>query len=361
MFAERLKGLDDLARLPTLDKQQLLDNREAIQIEEPGERHYFSETSGSTGNPLVFYRNASWDGWHNASVMRGYEWFGVNPWDRNGYLWGYNTRPAARAKIRGLDALQNRFRMFSYEDSEIDRFVDKLRDARFLSGYSSMIHEVAKAIIARGEAGTFDRLLLVKGTSEKIYDAYQTAAQEAFGRRIISEYGAAEAGIIAFECPHGTMHVNEETCIVEEADGEIIVTNLVSRSFPILRYRLGDHVQLGEVSRCACGITGPSITEITGRVGGIIVGEKSRYPSLTLYYVFKNLAIDEGIVVDYQAVQERPGALVLRLGRSLEAHEARCLQAEMTKYFVDDLQVEVRENENLRSTDRKRRDFVSHL
>lgn len=63
--------------------------------------------------------------------------------------------------------------------------------------------------------------------------------EKAFGAKIISEYGAAESGLIAYECPEcGNMHINMENVIVEESEGEIVVTNLLSRSFPIIRYKL---------------------------------------------------------------------------------------------------------------------------
>ena len=66
-------------------------------------------------------------------------------------------------------------------------------------------------------------LKMVKGTSEKIYERYQDEIKKAFGQKMISEYGAAETGIIAFECPSGNMHINMEGVIVEEINEEIII------------------------------------------------------------------------------------------------------------------------------------------
>src|SRR5690606_4032961 len=112
---------------------------------------------------------------------------------------------------------------------------------------------VAKAINRNPDIDPLTNLKLVRGTSEKIFEKYQQEAVQAFGRRIVSEYGAAESGIIAFECAEGSMHVNMETCIVEVENGEILVTNLVSRSFPIIRYRLGDYIELDTHTKCLCG------------------------------------------------------------------------------------------------------------
>ena len=84
-----------------------------------------------------------------------------------------------------------------------------------MHGYSSVIYEVAQIALELGYTPKdFPQLKLVKGTSEKIYDYYHDPVREAFGHKIVSEYGAAETGIIAFECPHGKMHVNEEGVII---------------------------------------------------------------------------------------------------------------------------------------------------
>ena len=57
-------------------------------------------------------------------------------------------------------------------------------------------------------------------------------------------------------------------------------------------------------SQCACGMAHPIIREVTGRIGQKIVGVSRQYPSLTLYYVFKNLAQERQVVLNYQAIQD---------------------------------------------------------
>ena len=358
---DRVKSLRDLELLPPTTKDELLNNLNRIQNQSLPEKHFFSETSGSTGRPLVFYRNQDWDAWHRASVFRGYSWYGVNPWDRNGYLWGFNYSLKRRLKTRFLDFLQNRFRLFSYNDEEIDVFSKKLRKAAFLSGYSSMIYEVAKRINARGGSSDQFRLKLVKGTSEKIFDKYQDEVRRAFGKKMISEYGAAEAGIIAFECPKGNMHINMETVIVEEVNKEIMVTNLVSKSFPIIRYKLGDYIRIVKNKQCPCGMKHPVVVEVVGRIGKVIYGTKEQYPSLTLYYVFKNLASDKGLILNYQAMQKNKGSLVVDLENELDPTNRELLIGEFRKYFGDDLVVEICDRVNLMSAGGKRTDFISEM
>jgi phenylacetate-CoA ligase len=354
-------SLDDLQRIPTITKEELLNNAQRIQLKRSSEKLFYSETSGSTGRPLVFYRNKDWDAWHRASIFRGYSWYGIKPWGKNGYLWGYNLAFKRRLKIRLLDYLQNRFRLFSYKDKEIDKFANKLTKASFLSGYSSMIYEIAKRINSNKKNKQRFHLKMIKGTSEKIFDIYHEETERAFGQKIISEYGAAEAGIIAFECPNGNMHINMETVIVEEENNEIVVTNLVSNSFPIIRYELGDYIQIDKETRCACGMQHYIIKEIIGRVGKVIYGLKNQYPSLTLYYVFKNLAMEHNIVINYQAVQSQKGFLKVMIENKLNENEKKLLRMEFFKYFENDITIETVENANLKSNNKKKADFISTI
>jgi phenylacetate-CoA ligase len=356
----QLKSLDDLHRIPIITKEDLLNNTENVQIRNISEKLFFSETSGATGKPLVFYRNKDWDAWHRASIYRGYSWHNIKPWDKNGYLWGYNFSFKKRIKIRFLDCLQNRFRLFSYKDVEIEKFIKKLEKATYLGGYSSMIYEIAKKINMNNKKAKFD-LKMVKGTSEKIFEKYQIDVKKAFGKKIISEYGAAEAGIIAFECPKGNMHVNMETAIVEEKNKEIIVTNLVSKSFPIIRYKIGDYIELDQNMSCECGIAHNVIKEVTGRVGKVIYGFKNQYPSLTLYYIFKNLAINNNLVINYKAIQQKKGYLEVQIESVLKKRENQLLNKEFLKYVGSDLKLNIVQGVNMKSKDKKKTDFISRL
>ncbi len=82
------------------------------------------------------------------------------------------------------------------------------------------------------------------------------------------------------------MHITMENVIVEEENGEIIlVTNLWSHSFPIIRYKLGDFVKLSQSNGCKCGMAHGVVEEIIGRVGYLIYGQKLTYPSWSLYYI----------------------------------------------------------------------------
>ncbi len=330
-----LSNFSDLNVLPELDKTTLIEQNSAIHTNGSHGKLRLAETSGTSGEALAFYRNEQWDSMNRASLMRSYDWYDVKPWEKNGYLWGYNISTSQSKKVALLDALQNRFRLFRYSELEIKNFCSNLQDSSFISGYSSMIYEVAKCVNELN-LGPLP-LKMVKGTSEMILDAYHPESLKAFGKNISSEYGAAEAGLIAFECPDGGIHVNIENVILEHSDsGELLVTNLLSYSFPIIRYRLGDMITLSDKT-CPCGRSHPLIENIVGRKGANVYGAQKTYPALTFYYVFKNLALEKNILLNYKAAQESKGKVDIYIENESNRRFQNDINSQLYTYFDDDV------------------------
>lgn len=224
-----------------------------------------------------------------------------------------------------------------------------------------MLFQTAKLINERGLPKP-QKIKMIKGTSEKIFDSYQEEVQKAFGLKIISEYGATESGIIAFECPEGNMHINMEGVLVEEVNDEILVTNLQMKSFPIIRYQLGDYIQLASKDEvCRCGKNHSILKEVTGRVGANVYGFKEIYPSLYFYYIFKNLVKNKDLKLNYQIIQNQKGFLEFNIEQAINNQEISLLKEEIKKYFKEDMTVEIKQNIVLKSTKGKFKSFISNI
>ena len=98
-------------------------------------------------------------------MINCYAMHNVKIWERNGYLWGYNIDKRDAIKVQILDSIQNRYRMFSYNEYEILKFANLLKKSVFLHGYSSMIYEIAKLVNEYGIE--ISNLRMVKGTQRK--------------------------------------------------------------------------------------------------------------------------------------------------------------------------------------------------
>lgn len=97
----------------------------------------------------------------------------------------------------------------------------------------------------------------------------------AFHASLYNVYGTSETKEIAWECAAGSRHVssdvvhveilNERDALVPDGiEGEIVVTVLVNRAMPLVRYRTGDRGALLS-SVCACGRTTPLLGVVSGR------------------------------------------------------------------------------------------------
>lgn len=361
LLVDDIKNISDIEKLPIINKRDLLDYNSEIQSSYSFKKVMRATTSGSSGESLVFNREESADSFNRASIFRGYSWYDIQPWDKNGYFWGFNFSFLQKLKTNFLDFLQHRFRVFSYEDKAFKAFVNKLDKASYLHGYSSMIFQTAKLINERNLQKP-TKLKMVKGTSEKIFETYHDEVKKAFGLRIISEYGATESGIIAFECPEGNMHINMEGVLVEEYQDEILVTNLQMKSFPIIRYKLGDYIRLASRNfKCSCGRSHRVLEEVTGRVGSNIYGETKIYPSLYFYYIFKNLVKNNGLKLNYQVIQDKKGYLLFLIEQNMNLDEEFLLKQEVEKYFNEDIIFDLKTNASLKSSKGKFKSFISNI
>lgn len=358
----KFSSLKDIDKIPILKKDEIIKYAKDIHTDIKFDKTFIAVTSGTSGKSLKFKRNENADSFNRASSLRGYSWYNVKPWELNGYFWGFNFGRKERLKSKILDALQNRFRVFSYQNKEIKQFAKKSLKAKYIHGYSSMIYQTA-VIINKLNLPKPKNIKLVKGTSEKILPSYQSQIKEAFGVHMVSEYGATETGIIAFECKFGEMHINMEGVLVEEINNEIVVTNLQMNSFPIIRYKLGDYIKLApKEQKCSCGLNHRILEEVTGRVGNNIYGIQEIYPSLYIYYIFKNILKKYKIELNYQVIQNVKGELIFTLEQNLSKDLKQKLHLEIENYFKSDIKYTVLyKREFVKSKSGKLKNFISNV
>jgi len=80
--------------------------------------------------------------------------------------------------------------------------------------------------------------------------------------------------------------------------GEVVVTGLMRRYQPFIRYRLGDLAAWDDPT-CACGRQMPIIKEVVGRVEDVVVGPDGRQ-----MVRFHGVFIDQPHVQEGQIIQE---------------------------------------------------------
>ena len=278
----------DLADLPPVTKPQLMANfddwatdravtragvdafiRDKSRV---GERYLGKysvwTTSGTTGEPGIFLVDSRAQRLYNAlMIQRGYRswltWGGLGTMIRRGFhtamilaVGDHYAGAANWARMRReLSLFANRLMIFPILEP-LPSMVQRLNAFQpvIIASYPSML-----ALLAHEQ--TAGRLkiqpLMLNSLGEGLDETARGQIEAAFPHsRLADIYAASEFLFIGFECEHHWLHVNSDWVLLEPVDehnqpvpaGEpsanVLLTNLVNRVQPLLRYALGDSVTL---------------------------------------------------------------------------------------------------------------------
>ena len=295
-------GLDQIAALPFTEKDEL---RQSRSPEEPIGTHLTAEpqeivriysTSGTTGTPSYIPLTAGdLDVWVRTS-MRSYAASGVTPGER--LVSTYNAGPfVAGAALDSLARLGLCHIPVGTGNTErLVAAIQLLKPTVAAMTPSYALHLVewtrargidlaassVKRVLTAGEPGGGEPAMRAK--LEEGWGAGVTEAM-GIGDISISMWGECEAKQGMHFSGRGFLHFElidpvsgDSKDIVDGADGELVLTHLVNRSTPLLRFRTRDHVRVG-VGHCACGRTAPRVRCIGRTDDMLIVRGVNLFPS----------------------------------------------------------------------------------
>lgn len=221
---------------------------------------------------------------------------------------------------------------------QLEQNVNKLNDFQpnHLVGFAENIHSLAKEQLA-------GRLQIkpdsVATTAETLKKEARKAIEKVWGIKPFDTYASTETGVIASECEaHNGQHIYEDLVIIEVVDNDnksvspgeygnkILATVLWSRTLPLIRYEISDHIKIDD-KPCSCGRTFTIIKEIQGREENVIYlpsqsgGKVAIEPDI----FFDNMVL---LPIDgWQIVQEKDDAIAfLILGPHQDFKEADFLK-----------------------------------
>lgn len=299
-----MTSLNELACLPLLDKITIRQNLDSLRSRSAQHLSRFN-TGGSSGEPLIFYLGRERVSHDVAAKWRATRWWGVDIGDVEMVVWGSPIELNAQDKLRALrDRMLRSYLLPAFEMSEkkLAAFIEAIRRRRpkMLFGYPSAIAHIAA--YAESNRIIMDDIGIGVAfvTAEKLYDDQRQRIARVFGCKVANGYGARDAGFIAHECSHGSLHITAEDIVVEIIDtngqplppgraGEIVVTHMATSEFPFVRYRTGD---VGVLSNepCACGRGLPILSEVQGRTTDFVIAEDGTVlHGLALIYVIRDL------------------------------------------------------------------------
>ena len=357
--ARRLRGIDDLASMPIMTKQHAqeywddvitvpdLDRAEAERI--LAEQQWFSYTKH---DQQIFSSGGS-------SGVRG-----VYVWDWPFFIsaaclaWRMQARderraPTANSRLAVLTAaVAPHASTPLFDVATVDGMVTTVIEAgapfeqvlaqvaalspTHLVGYATVIGRLARATLA-GQLAIRPRR--VSTNSEPLLPEDRDAIRQAWGATVHNLWGSTEIGVQAVGCGHGDgLHVCEDEVILERVDADgvpvgpdepaarTLATGLANRTFPFIRYDLGDEITFLP-EPCPCGSAFLRVADVSGRrdddfsYGAITVPASAfRYvlgtdPRVTEYQVDQTVAGAEILVVGDPDLAALSGAVVAAVQR----------------------------------------------
>jgi phenylacetate-CoA ligase len=183
-------------------------------------------------------------------------------------------------------------------------------------GHPTRCLELAELLERHGGRG-FEPPKLVNTWGERLGPAAATRLGDFFEAPVRDAYGMSEVGTVAVQCGLSAYHIECERLWIEILDetgepaprgqvGEVVITNLVNRAMPLLRYRTGDLAAFAE-GACACGRPHRALRLVEGREPGRLVLPGGRHLGVRAVA----LPLQALPLARYQVVQRAPEEIEL--------------------------------------------------
>lgn len=279
---DRVQSLAELKDWPILTKADLRDLPKFSRSDVPEPKGRII-TGGSTGEPV---RLPSWDDWSTGvSQMVGRKAYGVEPGDKVFMLWGhehlYGTgfkRKINIYKRRFKDWLANWKRVSAYDLS-----VDAMRAAFVTFGkfQPKAVLGFSPAVLAfvrhnKDRARTVESVKVVICSAGPLSAAEKQEIEAFFDAKVCMEYGSVECGVMAYTRPEdGRYYTFWNTHLIQaqkddSGNYKALVTRLVDCYVPLIRYDIGDYLDIEGEDVVACARSVLGMKDVLGRPSEMI-------------------------------------------------------------------------------------------
>jgi phenylacetate-CoA ligase len=274
-----LKKLSDLSKFPVVTKE-LIRNRYKEMINDNYNINKLKCTysSGSTGEPKIFYYDNETYGWRLASKYCG--------WKRAGFKFGEKWLRISMAerntlfyKIFNFFSRCMYFSLTDFDKDKCERIRQRIEKERpkMIYSYSSSLYVLADYLNKQGKSYDFVESIIVQG--DMVFPKYREVIEKVFNTKCIDTYGG-DGIVISGQCKEGNYHIQDLGVIVEFVDekfkkvpdgemGRILVTDLHNKVMPLIRYEIAD-LGIKKKGECKCGSSFSMMSQLLGRDTDVI-------------------------------------------------------------------------------------------
>ena len=280
-----LKSPEDISLFPILTKKDVRLNTDSMISDGfiKDKLHHF-KTGGSTGKALDIYITEECSEMRNACARRHDRWTTWETCEPIGAVWG-NPKLPSTIKEKILDALVQPYiylDTMSVTRKSVQQFAQAWRKVKptLLFGHAHSLYILAEYI----QTLAID-VIQPKGiisTSMMLLPNERALIENVFGCKVTDRYGCEEVSLIGCECKvHNGMHMNIEHLVIEflgddgtsvkaGETGNIVVTDLMNKAMPFIRYKVED-VGIPLERQCSCGCNLPLMGKVAGRVADFLI------------------------------------------------------------------------------------------
>jgi phenylacetate-CoA ligase len=354
-------SLDDFRRIPIMEKEIFKENERDVISSDYKNKLIRLRTGSSTGTPMWFYSCKHTQAFQNAAKLRCRKWWGIEPGDMMFEFW---ASPIELSKRGQVTVFKDQLLMNHYMLSALNMTPEVMTDyivlmnkkkPRVIVGYPSAMQMLAQHLQqTRGLQLEFEPKGIVV-TAEVLLPSQRQLIQEVFNAPVINEYGARDGGLLAYECPEGSMHIVSENVFIEIDEqsaisgnllsGDVLVTNLESFAYPFLRYRVGDQVTLSD-KQCKCGRGLPCLEHIEGRKTDWLTDTTGK--KIHGLVVAHTIGKVQGIR-QFQIIQTQPDKIVIKVAKNSLYKESddEFITNSLQKYFSGPMSIELEHVERI--------------
>lgn len=302
-----INGLEDLCRIPIIDKAIVRENYEDFQSDEYTKGNKYIKhihTSGTTGAGLNYILTNEADAESWAISWREYEKIGIRKGIWCAYFGGKPIVPVSqkvppyyRINYAGRQIM---FSLFHMNNEALFSYVDVLNQyqPQWLQGYPSAVGLLASFINETGYQLKY-QIKTITLSSESVTEKQRNDIKKAFSINPFQTYGQTEGVAYFSDYVQGELYVIEDYSAVEfiqldNGSRHIVGTNYWNKAMPLIRYDTHDLVEVEETQ------SGRKVYSIDGRLEDyVIAADGSRIGRLD--HIFKNA----DHVIEAQIVQDK--------------------------------------------------------